>query len=74
MMKLWHKVKKLAQHDSASEWQRKNLNLGILSSKSLLVTTTLYCFLTDDLKSLLDPAEKRISEMEDKSRKFIILR
>lgn len=69
MMKLWHKVvKKLAQHHPASEWQRKNLNLRILPSKSSLITTTLYCFLTDDWKSLLNTAEERISELEDKSK------
>lgn len=69
MMKLWHKVgNKLAQHQPASEWQRKNLKLRILPLKSLLITTTVYCFLTDDLKSLLNTAEERISELEDKSK------
>lgn len=69
MIKLWHKeVKKLAQHHPASEWQGKNLNLGILPSKSSLITTTLHCFLTDDLKSLLNTAEERIGELEDKSK------
>lgn len=43
--KLWHKEdKKLAQHHPASKWQKKKLNLGSLAPKSLLLTTTIYCF------------------------------
>lgn len=62
MKKLWHReVKELDQHYPASKWQRNDLNLGSLASKSLLLTTTLYCFLIDDSKRLLDTGKERVS-------------
>lgn len=68
---LQHKeVEKLTQYHLVSKKQRKKLHVGILALKSLLRATTLYCFLTDDMKSLLDTAEKRISELEDKYKEF----
>lgn len=67
MMKHRHKgVKKPPHYHPAGQQQRKNLNLGILASESLLTATTLHCCLTDDLKSLPDTDEVRISELEDK--------
>lgn len=72
MIKMWHKeVKKLAQHHPASEWQGKNLNLGILPSKSSLITPILYCFLTDDLKIQL---KRQLVSWKINPRSFIIVK
>lgn len=71
MTKLWHKeVKNVAQHQPVSQWQRKNLNLASLASVSLLITTTLYCFLADDLQGLLDITEQIISELKNNSKEI----